>query len=102
MYFELAKYAKCAEACRKSLNPLGEDSQEPLADKTRIRLVKSLVFSNKPKEAYAVLPSVVSEESRNALRSSLSRILLLPHSQQDQTEIRGKLISSVARYRPSL
>lgn len=102
MYFELGRYAECTGACRSALDLLGQDSQEALVDRTRVRLVRSLVVSGKYKEAQDILLQVTSEKSRKVLEPSLSRTLNLPASHDEIQASHKKLIDDVAYYRAPL
>lgn len=102
MHFEGAQYAKSTEAGQKALKILGQDSQEPLADRIRLRLVKTLVLANKYEEAQNVLSKVAAEASRKALEPSLSRVSALPNSKPEHRVIRKQLIDQIAYYRSSL
>ncbi|CAH0025108.1 unnamed protein product [Clonostachys rhizophaga] len=102
VYYELAEYANCADTCRASLLLLGKDGGEASADKTRIRLFKALLFSQKTDEANDVLSQITSGEARKTLESLPARASISPQSPSSLLSTRKKLLDRVPRYRTVL
>jgi hypothetical protein len=102
VYYELADYAKCAATCRASLLLLEKDGGEAPADKTRIRLCKALLFSQRTDEASDVLSQITSGEARKTLEPLPARASISPQSPSSLLSTRKKLLDRVSRYRTVL
>ncbi|CAH0057403.1 unnamed protein product [Clonostachys solani] len=102
VYYELAEYTKCADTCRAALLLLEKDGGEVPADKTRIRLCKALLFSQKTDEAKDVLSQVTSGEARKMLELLPARASISPQPPSSLLATRKKLLDRVPRYRTVL
>lgn len=101
IYFERAQYAECSNFCERALPLIDIESQASLAEKTRIRLAKSSLFSRNIENAKTTVLEVTSEESRKALQASLSRIPD-PCLNKDQPVMRKELLDRIGACKPAL
>ncbi len=103
--FELGDYAGCILFSQKALTLLEEQAPEdgnPLREKIYLRLAKAYFYSLRLENSNAVLSSVISEDSRADLSSSISRTIRLRNSYRDEGEFWRLILDRVPRYKPCL